>query len=64
MFSKSPFHQSLHYWTNRNIEKPLLHIDVHGKLDLKNNCEIEVGIESMIIHWQNSSLPMLIKEYF
>ncbi len=33
MFEKNPFHQSLHHWATINKNKPLLHVDVHGKMN-------------------------------
>lgn len=29
----SPFHQILHKWAFINTDKPLFHIDIHGKMD-------------------------------
>ena len=46
-FVNSPFHQALHYWAIMNKELPLLHVDIHGKMDRENNCEIDVGIMSI-----------------
>lgn len=46
-FSKSPFHQSLHHWALKSQGRPLLHVDIHGKLDRQNDCNIDVGIRSM-----------------
>ena len=50
-FEFSPFHQGLHHWALKNIDLPLFHIDVHGKMDRKSNCEIDVGIECIRAHW-------------
>jgi hypothetical protein len=32
-FRDHPFHQALHNWAYLNSELPLLHIDIHGKMD-------------------------------
>ena len=47
MFKKNPFHQSLHYWALKNQGKEILHVDIHGKMNRKNNCEIDVGMVSL-----------------
>lgn len=47
MFEKNPFHRSLHYWALKNQGKPILHVDIHGKMNRKNNCEIDVGMVSL-----------------
>ncbi len=33
MFAESPFHQCLHKWIEINGNKPLMHLDIHGKKD-------------------------------
>lgn len=51
MLSDSQFHQSLHKWALKNENIPILHVDIHGKLNRENNCEVDVGIRSMEVHW-------------
>jgi len=50
-FELSPFHNCLHNWASKGLGKPLMHVDIHGKMDRQHNCEIEVGIMSMEAHW-------------
>ncbi len=50
--AQSPFHQALHAFSLRfPPEVPLLHVDIHGKMDRKHNCEIEVGLEPLRQLW-------------
>ena len=64
MWGDSPFHQSLHFWALKHSKVPILHVDVHGKLNRKNNCEVDVGIRSMEVHWENDPLINSFKPYF
>ena len=32
-FADSPFHQALQCWALLNQEQPILHVDIHGKMD-------------------------------
>ncbi len=63
-FPKSPFHQSLHHWVLKSQGRPLLHVDIHGKLDRQNDCNIDVGIRSMEAHWDNDPLIQKIHIFF
>jgi hypothetical protein len=56
MLSGSHFHQSLHAWGLKHEKTPILHVDVHGKLNCKNSCEIDIGIKSMEVHWKDDPL--------
>ena len=47
----SPFHRVLHAWAIQNTGKPLLHIDIHGKLDRKDNYELDLGVQSVYRHF-------------
>lgn len=51
--AKSPFHQALHHWAShfkdRNV--PLLHIDLHGKLDRKGNLHMDIGTAALKNFW-------------
>lgn len=60
MFSTSQFHLCLHAWALRNEGLPILHVDVHGKLNRKDDCEVDVGRESLNHHWKEDPL----KKYF
>jgi hypothetical protein len=64
MFADNPFHQSLHKWANINPERPLFHVDIHGKCDRENNCEVDVGICSMDVLWENDPLGHKIRVFF
>ena len=50
-FKSSPFHQCLHHWAASNPELPLLHIDLHGKLNQPKDCFIDIGTTSMQVVW-------------
>ena len=40
MLEESIFHQSLHVWAHKFSQYPLFHVDMHGKNDSQQNCEI------------------------
>ena len=40
MFPDHQFHLSLHAWAMKHGNVPILHIDIHGKLNRKKDCEI------------------------
>jgi hypothetical protein len=63
-FELSPFHHCLHNWATKGLGKPLLHVDIHGKMDRKNDCEIDVGIMAMEVHWYGDALIQKIKQFF
>jgi len=44
LFEKSAFHWSLHAWARANPDKPLLHIDIHGKCDNAKNAKYEIDL--------------------
>jgi len=46
-FSDSAFHRAIHLFMLRNQGKPLMHIDIHGKNDRKNNSEVDLGIKQL-----------------
>ncbi len=50
-FASSPWHQALLGWQHLHSGQPLLHIDVHGKVDRKTELNLDVGIEPMNQHW-------------
>jgi hypothetical protein len=41
-----------------------LHIDIHGKADRKDSCDIDVGIKSMEKHWKGDCLSTKIRHFF
>jgi hypothetical protein len=43
----SAFHQSLHKWINNNPNKPLLHFDIHGRIDYLDKAQVDVGVSSI-----------------
>jgi hypothetical protein len=45
--AESPFHRMLHAWALGNQEVPLMHIDIHGKMDRKDTYELDLGVESL-----------------
>ena len=64
MFPHSQFHLSLHAWALKNEGFPLMHVDVHGKLNRKTNCEVDVGIASLHYHWPEDPLRKYFEPYF
>jgi hypothetical protein len=46
-FEHSSFHQCLHKFIQENKDLPLLHIDIHGKKDRKNNSDIDLGVKAI-----------------
>lgn len=49
--SRSPFHRMLHAWILANPGQPLLHVDIHGKMDRKDSYELDLGVACMYKHW-------------
>lgn len=60
--SISPFHQALHALQAKNPSIPLMHIDIHGKVDRKKNFNLDLGLVSMDVHW-GSSESKFISEF-
>jgi hypothetical protein len=48
-YALSPFHQTLHKFQLKHSSKnpPLFHVDIHGKFDVKDCCELDVGLACM-----------------
>lgn len=46
-FASSAFHCALHRFVSTFPDQPLLHVDLHGKVDRKDNLEIDLGIAPM-----------------
>ena len=63
-FGESPFHQALHYWARASRDQPLLHVDIHGKTDREKDCDIDVGIKCMEVHWKGDNLIKEIRQFF
>lgn len=63
-FPVHPFHQSLHNWANKNQGLPILHVDIHGKTNRHNCCEVDIGILSMKEHWKGDPLFHKIQDFF
>ena len=49
--SESPFHRMLHAWASANAGTPLMHVDIHGKMDRKDSYELDLGVSCMYKHW-------------
>ena len=43
---------------------PLLHVDVHGKLNRKNDCQVDVGREAINFHWKGDPIIKYFQPYF
>jgi len=50
-FGKSPFHQSLQAFRIKNMDKPILHIDIHGKKDSEVKTTLDLGVECLLVKW-------------
>jgi len=46
---KSPFHLAIHYFCEhfRSQNVPIMHIDLHGKLDRKTDLNMDIGTQAM-----------------
>lgn len=64
MLDQSQFHLSLHAWAQKHKEKPILHVDVHGKLNREHNCHVDVGIKSIECLWENDPLLKHFEIFF
>jgi hypothetical protein len=49
--AESPFHRMLHAWALGNQGKPLMHIDIHGKMDRKDTYELDLGVQPFYKHF-------------
>jgi len=50
----------------RNFDFPLLHIDIHGKYNRKDNSDMDLGISSLIVHFkseEDASFAMGLSAY-
>ncbi len=48
---QSPFHRVLHAWALQNEGIPLLHVDIHGKMDRKDSYELDLGVQPLYRHF-------------
>lgn len=48
---RSPFHRVLHAWQLANLGLPLLHVDIHGKMDRKDSYDLDLGVACLHKHW-------------
>lgn len=48
---RSQFHRVLHAWQLQNPDTPLLHVDIHGKMDRKDSYELDLGVQCIYKHW-------------
>ena len=58
----SSFHCALHRFVSEFPDQPLLHVDLHGKVDRKDNLEIDLGIAPMEEEWDERGLVKEIKQ--
>ena len=63
-FAASPWHSTLKAWKAAFAETniPLLHIDLHGKLDRKENLNIDVGVGAMEELWRDKPIVAKLKK--
>eukprot|EP01064_Diplonema_japonicum_P039013 TRINITY_DN966_c3_g1_i1.p1 TRINITY_DN966_c3_g1~~TRINITY_DN966_c3_g1_i1.p1 ORF type:complete len:399 (+),score=56.48 TRINITY_DN966_c3_g1_i1:69-1199(+) len=52
-FKKSPWHKALLKWKDafQRTNLPILHIDIHGKMDRKDNLDMDLGAGAMEAVW-------------
>lgn len=61
-FDRSPWHHALWAYIEHNRGVPLLHIDVHGKKDRKDNLDLDVGMDPLIEFWSDDSEKTALQE--
>eukprot|EP00002_Diphylleia_rotans_P001219 TRINITY_DN10684_c0_g1_i1.p1 TRINITY_DN10684_c0_g1~~TRINITY_DN10684_c0_g1_i1.p1 ORF type:complete len:521 (-),score=88.29 TRINITY_DN10684_c0_g1_i1:234-1796(-) len=49
--SQSPWHEILIKFRARFPKGPLMHVDIHGKMDRKDNLDLDLGMEPMNALW-------------
>ncbi len=59
--ANSDFHCALHHFARKFKRKPLLHIDIHGKVNRKGNRNIDMGIKPMVKRWDDQTLVKSMK---
>ncbi|KAG2374735.1 hypothetical protein C9374_010479 [Naegleria lovaniensis] len=63
-YCESPFHLFLHKFKNLYKGIPMLHVDIHGKVNRRDNRNIDVGFAPMMEYWSNSIHAKLLKDDF
>lgn len=63
-FPQSPWHEALERFKahGQDNKMPILHIDVHGKKDRKNNMDIDAGFRAMETRWPDKKFVEGFKE--
>lgn len=63
-FPQSPWHEALEQFKayGNDNKMPILHIDVHGKKDRKNNMDIDAGFRAMETRWPDKKFVEEFKE--
>ncbi|KAH3732706.1 hypothetical protein Pelo_16463 [Pelomyxa schiedti] len=58
-YTMSPWHLALlefrRTWVQLGV--PMLHVDIHGKVDRRSDLDIDIGIKPIQVLWQNNSGP-------
>jgi len=49
----SPFHQAIHRFIeeHKDSKVPLLHIDIHGKMDRRSDLNMDIGTTALRNYW-------------
>ncbi|KAF0984302.1 hypothetical protein FDP41_007479 [Naegleria fowleri] len=63
-YSLSPFHLFLHKFKKLYNGIPMLHVDIHGKVNRRDNRNIDVGFAPMMEFWSNSIHAKILKDDF
>ena len=63
-FTQSPFHLFLHKLKHLYSHFPTLHIDIHGKINRKDDRNIDIGFAPMIALWKDQKQAQLVKDDF
>ena len=53
-----------HAWGSKLNKLPLFHVDIHGKKDSQDSCEIDVGTRSIKRAWGKTSLRKNLIDFF
>eukprot|EP01062_Namystynia_karyoxenos_P052880 TRINITY_DN4257_c1_g1_i2.p2 TRINITY_DN4257_c1_g1~~TRINITY_DN4257_c1_g1_i2.p2 ORF type:complete len:506 (+),score=157.20 TRINITY_DN4257_c1_g1_i2:63-1520(+) len=64
--SRSPWNRALREWREAfaGTGIPLLHVDLHGKLDRKDNLEMDVGTGALEAAWPDQQFTQTVKSAF
>lgn len=58
--AQSPFHRALHAWVGANVGTPLMHVDIHGKFDRKDNYDLDLGVRCLYTHWCDEEMASFV----